>query len=154
MTVFSSRARFLFGGIMEAIALIATALATGAAAGVQVSTSEAVGSLYARLCQRVRERLGRRSAELDGAIAAQQDRDTSAPDPVAPELRRLLEAVQAGQDEELRALADEVLRQPAGARGGSGGNVWISNNQGTSVNGPQWNTFYNASAPPVTPGEG
>ncbi|ELP65990.1 hypothetical protein PV735_37760 [Streptomyces turgidiscabies] len=139
---------------MEVIALIATALATGAAAGVQASTSEAVGGLYARLRQRVRERLGERSAELDPAIEAQRHRDTSAPDPVAPELRRLLEAVQAGQDEELRALADEVLRQPAGARGSSVRNVWISDSQGTSVDGPQWNTFYNAAAPPVTPGEG
>ncbi|MFC7994010.1 hypothetical protein ACFUV2_32525 [Streptomyces pilosus] len=140
---------------MEVIALIATALATGAAAGVQASTSEAVGSLYARLRQRVRERLGERSAELDPAIEAQRDRDTSAPDPVAPELRRLLEAVQAGQDEELRALAGEVLRQPADARGGSAYHVWIDNSPGPKVgDGPQYNTFYNASAPPVTPEEG
>ncbi|MEU4616607.1 hypothetical protein [Streptomyces umbrinus] len=146
----------LFGGIMEALALIATALTAGAAAGVHDSTSEAVGSLYAGLRQRVRERLGRRSAELDDAIAAQRDRDTSAPDPVAPELRRLLEAVQAGQDEELRALADGVLRQLASARGGSVWNVRISNSQGPSVGDGthQRNTFFNTSAPPVTPGEG
>ncbi|TRO55696.1 hypothetical protein [Streptomyces sp. IB201691-2A2] len=143
-----------FGGIMETLALIATALAAGAAAGVHDSTSEAVASLYARLRQRVRERLGGRSAELDDAIAAQQDRDTSAPDPVAPELRRLLEAVQAGQDEELRALADGVMGQLEDVRGGSGWNLWFSHNQGLSVGGPQWNTFYNTSAPPVTPGEG
>ncbi|MEU5957928.1 hypothetical protein [Streptomyces sp. NPDC047525] len=138
---------------MEVIALIATALATGAAAGVQASTSEAVGSLYARLRQRVRERLGERSAELDPAIAAQRDRDTSAPDPVAPELRRLLEAVQAGQDEELRALADGVLRQMEGTQGGGVRNLWISDSNGIAF-GPQWNTFNNALAPPVRPGEG
>jgi hypothetical protein len=141
---------------MEALALIATALAAGAAAGVQASTSEAVGSLYARLRERIRERLGRRSAELDDAIVAQRDWDTSAPDPVAPELRRLLEAVQAGQDEELRALASGVLRQPAGARGGGVWNVWIRSSQGTPVGDGtnQWNTFYNTSGPPVMPGEG
>jgi len=141
---------------MEALALIATALAAGAAAGVHDSTSEAVVSLYARLRQRVRERLGGRSAELDDAIAAQQDRDTSAPDPVAPELRRLLEAVQAGQDEELRALADGVLGQPVGARGGSVWNVRISNSQEIAVGDGtrQGSTFYITSAPPVTPGEG
>jgi hypothetical protein len=140
---------------VEALALIATALAAGAAAGVHDSTSEAVSSLYARLRQRIRERLGRRSAELDDAIAAQRDRDASAPDPVAPELRQLLEAVQAGQDEELRALADGVLRQLAGARGGSVWNVWINNDQGTTIGdgNHQRNTFFN-SPPPVTPGEG
>ncbi|MGW7081724.1 hypothetical protein [Streptomyces sp. NPDC054866] len=141
---------------MEALALIATALAAGAAAGVHDSTSEAVGSLYARLRQRIRERLGRRSAELDDAIAAQQDRDTSAPDPVAPELRQLLEAVQAGQDEELRALADEVLRQQPGARGGSVWNVTIDNSPGPTLgDGTRLShIYYNTSAPPVTPEEG
>jgi len=141
---------------MEVIALIATALATGAAAGVQASTSEAVGSLYARLCQRVRERLGERSAELDPAIEAQRDRDTSTPDPVAPELRRLLEAVQAGQDEELRALADAVLRQSADVRGRSVRYVWATNNQGLVIGDGTYQriTFYNAATPPVTPGEG
>ncbi|MFG2961120.1 hypothetical protein ACGF5O_46285 [Streptomyces sp. NPDC048291] len=140
---------------METLALIATALAAGAAAGVQDSTSEAVSSLYAHLLQRVRERLGRRSAELDDAITAQRDRDTSAPDPVAPELRRLLEAVQAGQDEELRALADGVLQQRAGARGGSVWNVRLSNSPGTGFGDGlyQRNTYIIGSAPPVTPGE-
>lgn len=141
---------------MEALAVIATALAAGAAAGVHNSTSEAVGGLYARLCQRIRERLGRRSAELDDAIAAQRDMDTSAPDPVAPELRQLLEAVQAGEDEELRALADGVQRQLADTRSGTVWNVRISNSQGTTVGDGtyQRNTFFNLSAPPVTPGKG
>lgn len=139
---------------METLALIATALAAGAAAGVHDSTSDAVGSLYAHLRQRVGERLGRRSDELDDAIAAQRGRDTSAPDPVAPELRQLLEAVRAGQDEELRALAEGVLRQETGTQRGSVWNVWNIRSEGIAVGAPQWNTFFNASAPPVTPGEG
>ncbi|WP_406346933.1 hypothetical protein [Streptomyces sp. NBC_00648] len=112
---------------MEVIALIATALATGVAAGVQASTSEAVGRVYARLRQRVRERLGGRAAELDDGIAAQQDRDTSAPDPVAPELRR----------------------QPADAR------VWISDSKWIVIgDNTHQVTTINTPAPPVTPGEG
>ncbi|MEU0414675.1 hypothetical protein ABZ307_43870 [Streptomyces griseorubiginosus] len=135
---------------MESLALIAAALAAGAATGVQDSTSDAVGRLYAR----VRDRLGRQSDELDAAIAAQRDLAPSTTDQVAPELRRLLEAVQAGQDQELRTLAEAVQWQRAGAQGGSVWNVRIERSSGTSVGdgSPQWNTFINTS-PPVAPKE-
>ncbi|MCX4856592.1 hypothetical protein [Streptomyces canus] len=136
---------------METLALIAAALAAGAATGVQDSTSDAVGRLYAR----VRERLGRRSAELDAAIATQRDMAPSATDPVAPELRRLLEAVQAEQDEELRALAEEVPQQRVGAGGGSVWNIQFSDCKDIKVGDGMHSrsTYYIASAPPVTPGK-
>ena len=140
---------------MEALALIATALAGGAAAGVHDSTSDAVGSLYDRVRQLVTERLGRRPAELDDAIAAQRSRDTSAPDPVAPELRQLLEAVQAEQGEALQKLADGVPWQSAGARGGSLWNVSISDSHGSTFGDGTHvrHTFNINSTPPVTPEE-
>ncbi|MGW0336806.1 hypothetical protein ACWD0J_34040 [Streptomyces sp. NPDC003011] len=132
---------------MEPITLIATALAAGAAAGVQDTASASVRSAYARLVQLVRSRLGGRSAELDGAVEAQRTADASAPGEVVPELRRLLVSVEAGQDHHLRSLADVVLRQLPGATahasGHDGWNVWISDCNGVhNGSGPQHNTFH------------
>ncbi|MFJ3665943.1 hypothetical protein ACIPSE_05775 [Streptomyces sp. NPDC090106] len=131
---------------MEVLALIATALAAGAAAGVHDSASAAVRDMYERL-----RRLGAQPGELDSAVAAQRKRDDSASDPVAPELRRLLEAVQAGEDEELRSLAAEVRRHSqkptvTGAQGGTVWNISISESQVAAIgDGTNVRNIYNAA---------
>ncbi|MFF3446320.1 hypothetical protein ACFYXJ_04150 [Streptomyces sp. NPDC002667] len=123
-----------FGGIMEPVTLIASALAVGAAAGVQDTTSQGVRSASSRLWQMIRDRLGGRSAELDSAVAAQSTRDESEPDPVAPGLRQLLTSIGADQDQQLRSLASQVLRQPDRAQSTFiNGSMTISNSNGIQI---------------------
>ncbi|GAA3151382.1 hypothetical protein GCM10010521_43720 [Streptomyces rameus] len=121
--------------------LIATALAAGAASGVQDSASQTVRDAYDSLCRRVRDRLGERSSELDSALRHQRVARSFGSTALLSSLLELVEdaEVEVDKGENLCELAKVVL-----ARGGQPNTV-ITNSQGVYIgpNGNQQNTFNN-----------
>jgi hypothetical protein len=128
---------------MDPVTLILTALAAGAASGLQDSASSAVKSAYADLKALVKRHLsGRPSGEM--ALAQYE----AAPEVWERPLTVQLEAVGVGRDVELVAAAQALMRlvDEAGSRGGKYA-VDVQGSQGVQVGDSniQYNTF---NAPP------
>ena len=124
---------------MEPVTFIAGALAAGAATGVQNSASDTVRDAYRSLCQRVRERLGGRSSELDSVLRDQHAVRDSGSAVLLPSLLKLLEDSKAGEAKDLLKLAAEVVH----AAGGQSTAVFDDSPGSQNGNSNhQQNTFY------------
>jgi len=124
------------GEIMDPVTLILTALAAGAAAGLQGTAGEAIKDLYAGLKARLR-------AKLQGNEPAEAQL-TAVADGRAPDARALEPYLRAGAaDDELVRLARELMTRldPDGARAGKytvtvtgGKGVVIGDNASVTMN--------------------
>lgn len=128
---------------MDPITLILTALAAGAASGLQDSASSAVKSAYAGLKALVKKHLSGRPA---GEVALAEYE--AAPEVWEPPLTAQLKAAGAGRDAELVAAAQALMRlvDEAGSRAGKYA-VDVHGSQGVQVGDSniQHNAF---NAPP------
>jgi hypothetical protein len=128
---------------MDPVTMIETALATGAAAAVKDSATDAVKSAYARLKGLVGKRLdGRRAGEV--ALAEHE----AEPEVWGVPLKAELTKAGADQDADLVAMAKALLElvDAAGSRAGKY-HVTITGSQGVQLgdHNTQTNTFTSTS---------
>ena len=91
---------------MDPVSLVVAALVAGAAAGVAGTASSVVSDAYAGLKNLVRGRIAARQIGAETVL----DRATVSPPTWEAELVPVLTAAEVGQDEHVRAAAQQLLR--------------------------------------------
>ena len=96
---------------MQPLELILNALAAGAQSGLENVTGRAIGEIYQRLVERVRERLAACFSTDKVERAENAIRDAKALGKDAGELPAMLRLADVEKDQEIQALAQELLSQ-------------------------------------------